>query len=1396
MRSSILCLFVLFCFSAISAPSFAAKPVDVDNAVPAVSFRRGSPLPKWALPLAEVPPTHRTDVSVVRLSESQTWVGDNPATLVNRAVQINEKSALGAIGEVSLNYYPIYQKLLLHRVAIIRDGKTIDRTASVGVRLLQRESAMESGMFGGATTLHLLLDDVRVGDTLWLTYTIEGANPVFGKRWSDDFTWESDEPIELRRVTVLHPKERSIQWRQLGDFRREELKPQIDEQAGIERLRFEERGIEALDDEPSIPSDYFAARELQFTEYADWHAVAAWADGLFPRVADSPVLNNLVRKFSGASDAATQAAAALHWVQSEVRYFSVSIGENSHRPQAPETVIARRYGDCKDKSYLLVSILARLGIEAHPVLLASDAPKAPAHLMPTPSWFDHVIVQVKLDGREYFVDPTDEGQAEPLEKLPSAFPGASGLVVAQATQGLTVLPERNESDPSYEVVEKIGLPAIDGDATIETQLIFRGVNADVARQHFPELSPNELKKDILAMYEKEYPGITLQAVPGYHDDAAANRVEVTASFIVPKPIEHKNKHYYLQFESKVLRNTLPLPDNIVRNYPLAIRHAGYSGRYLLNVSFPPSLRAQEAPVSRTIENGYFGLHEEYLYHGNQLDYRVDYVVKAASVAPTDMQDYAAWMKKLDDAVEGNFNLAEESFSKGDAMTMPIRDLDSLRLKNTMVRYAKNLSERKEEENVGKLGCALMLDYLYIADVYGDAGADGWAQARRELAKDGKSPGARLCTARLLAAKGRFAESVPLYQAEQPLADENPLTLELAWSRYYANDYQGALADLERYRNARSKADGANWDAADVGSEILLYRRLGEALPADLLALASEMPDGPWPRPLLAMEAGLISPDALQKTAEAYAGDARELALDAAWYGIGQRALAEHDTERAAAAFRWFESNGMRSSGNGQRARVELERLQPGDANSERAWRASEDGDYKTANALWRLSAEAGLASSQDHLAQSYYYGYAVDVDYGVAMHWARMAADQGFPHAQNLVGVMYALGRGVPTDEKLAVAWYEKAAANGDVNALSNLGTRYRDGGYVEQDLAKAEKYFLSAAERGDIESQVALATLYSKEGSNKLADAVVWARRATLQGSLEAKALLGGLYLEGRGIAADTKYGLTLLHEAADKGNARAELELGWAYESGLGVGQDDRLAMSWQEKAASHGEAFAQVLLGLHYLEARGVPADPDKAFRLLEGPARLGEELAQASVGMMYARGMGVKKDPQQAIHFLRLAAAKGNLQAQVKLGNMLYFGQGVDKEPVEARGWYEKASAQGSGMATNNLGDIYENGAGVPQDLSQALKFYRQAASDGHLFAFISLSTLYKNGLGVPRDAVLAYTYATIGVQSDEPELAKERRKELARELTADQRQQAEADAAAWKKGMPLPGERAM
>jgi len=1338
-------------------------------------FTRGAPLPKWSLPLAEIPSTQSTEHVVVRLSETLAWVGATPAVTYNRAIQVNDSAELGVIGQFSISYFAQYQKLALHRVVLLRGEQRLDRTASVNIRPLQRETGIESGMLGGATSVQLLLDDVRAGDTLWITYTIEGENPVFGKRWAADYHLEGGTPLELRRITILHPRNRPLLWRQLGDFQQQKITPTLEVAGDIERIRFEARGLETIEGEPSVPADYIPVRTLQFSEYQDWQDVAAWADSLFPKLPASSSLKALAQQMRQQGDASAQAAAALHWVQNEIRYFSVSIGENSHRPQPPETVLQRRYGDCKDKSYLLISLLRELGIEAKPLLLSADAPRVAAKLLATPTWFNHVIVQISINGHDYYVDPTRTNQPEPLEAMPIAFPGASVLAVDAATRALSTIPERSDALPAFEHEESFTVQDFSGPAMLETRDTYRGNYADAMRQYFPRMSANEQKKKVLADYEKQYPGVTLEGAPSYQDKVKDNLVEIVSHYKLPKAIRLQDQTYQLDFSSKIIDGTLGIPSKLVRNFPFELASGQYHGRYRLHIHWPSQVRVSEPPRASKIDNDFFELRTEHAFQGSEGDYLIDYRLKQRTLPASELPALQEQSKQLNEYIESTMRLDSGSVVSAVLMPYSYRDLDSLRKTYAVEDAVEKLKPRKDQDIALSEAC----DYLRnITGLHEFVDWQAYLQAERmekklEAAK--QQPGYALCKARLAFATADYAAGASALAEAGPLPDDEPLQRELAWAQLYNGDSTRAVATMARYRAARGKAAKGMADAQDLASQIALLQRAGQPLPTELIELASADPAGPWPHPLLAMQVGAISSEQLLQMADKLAPDAKMAVLNDAWFYIGQARLAAQDKAGALPAFRWFNINGLRGNPLTIQARAELRQLRAS-TYEDQGLRASLNKDYAGALAFWRQGVAVGEAGSQYGMGLAALNGNGMSKDVAQALHWFTLAAEQGYPEAQDMLGTMYSRGTGTAANQELALGWLRKAAEQDDRNALYDLGYRYRWGQGVKQDYAQALRYLRPAAEQGASYAMTELASMYRfGEGvTQDYAMAEFWNRRAISYRNPDAMYNLGRAFEYGEGMAKDEAKAAVMFRNSAEAGSSAAAVELGYMYEMGTGVERDFAAAVAWYRKAAEQDNRLGLRNLAGMYANGKGVRKDDEKAVELYRKAAELGESAAMVSLGyfyenaralphdvvkarewylkaaqfnnaaaefnlaLIYEDGKGVAADPKQALEWYRKSAEHGDVDAQYRIATALREGDGLAVNKRESFDWYKKAAAQGHARAQAELGRMYMNGWGTPVDYGKAVDVLQKAVEQNHFGAMSNLGYLYETGKGVSRD----------------------------------------------------------
>lgn len=163
--------------------------------------------------------------------------------------------------------------------------------------------------------------------------------------------------------------------------------------------------------------------------------------------------------------------------------------------------------------------------------------------------------------------------------------------------------------------------------------------------------------------------------------------------------------------------------------------------------------------------------------------------------------------------------------------------------------------------------------------------------------------------------------------------------------------------------------------------------------------------------------------------------------------------------------------------------------------------------------------------------------------------------------------------------------------------------------------------------------------------------------------------------------------------------------------------------------------------------------------------------------------FARG-----DHAGALRELQPLAQKGDPKAQFMLGVMHETGAGLRQDAAAAAQWYRRAAEQGEPSAQFNLGLYNELGRAGPVDLAAAAAWYGRAAAQGHGPAMNNLGSLYYLGKGVPRDLVEAYMWKTLAAEALKDErrtAALGDRDEIAREMTAAQRDAAMRRAAEWR-----------
>lgn len=422
--------------------------------------------------------------------------------------QVLTADGVQEMSEIFISFDPSFQKLVLHKIVIERDNTFLDKLDLDKVVSINTESGKESHLYDGSITAMVHLDDVQKGDIIAVSYTIEGFNPVHQGHFAAFLYHGFTFPVNNFNYRVITDSNQQLFYNKIVH----DIDPTIQDKDGKKVYTWTSNLRKPIELEDNLPSWSLDLPMTSISTQKNWEEVVQWALPLFRTGISDLTLPNSVAETKGKKD---KAIALIRWVQDEIRYLGLESGIGAYKPNPPNKVYTQRYGDCKDKSLLLVALLQKEGISAYPLLVNTDYRHNLDKLQPSNNAFDHCVVALTLDDKNYYVDPTIANQGGDLDH--NYFPDyGHGLLVKENTSELISLPKPIK--PQIDILEKIVVDSIGGLAFFEIKTIYRGNKADNIRAEFDNNPLSSIQKDYLKFYNNLYPGIQVADEIKFYDD--------------------------------------------------------------------------------------------------------------------------------------------------------------------------------------------------------------------------------------------------------------------------------------------------------------------------------------------------------------------------------------------------------------------------------------------------------------------------------------------------------------------------------------------------------------------------------------------------------------------------------------------------------------------------------------------------------------------------------------------------------------------------------------------------------------------------------------------------------------------------------------------------------------
>lgn len=418
--------------------------------------------------------------------------------------------------------------------------------------------------------------------------------------------------------------------------------------AGPNQQRWVMKNVPAIDlqDEWMAPSEealagrmvvHFSSQPLPEGDER-WAQIGNWYEDLASPRTEGPVeIASKARALAGDSaDFTEKIQKVAVFMQREIRYVGIEIGIGGLQPHPAIDIFRNRYGDCKDKATLLISMLNAVGVRAtwvlvdthrgyiDPALPSISGNHAIAAIEVPVGYSDprlQSMVTAKSGKRFLIFDPTNT--YTPIGLLPEYLQGGWGILVDGKQSQVIKLPTLK---PDQDVVERKATFDLDEDGTLKgavTETRF-GTASQYLREVYGELGEKKQHDEIERRLQEDFSSFTLDS------EAAKNARDLDQNLVLNYALTAKMyakpAGSMLLVRPRVLGTDSSPFNNKPRQYPIDMEATGV-WRDSYDVNLPTGYVVDDLPNPVSIDVGFATYKSEVKADDKALHYSREYVVK-------------------------------------------------------------------------------------------------------------------------------------------------------------------------------------------------------------------------------------------------------------------------------------------------------------------------------------------------------------------------------------------------------------------------------------------------------------------------------------------------------------------------------------------------------------------------------------------------------------------------------------------------------------------------------------------------------------------------------------------------------------------------------------------------
>ena len=555
---------------------------------------------------------------------------------IHQIVKICNERGIAQFGEIAIPFNAKYQNIGVNVAkTILPDGTEVE-AAMDAYHDITPPGLAEYNLYSDTMLKVVSMPALRPGAILEYKVTLEDAQAVTETFWvlgGMSFQWV--EPVLNAKCVLRVPKDINVKWK----LYRTQIEPIITEDDDSSTYIWISKDNPGLLTEAAMPPLEDLIPFLMFSTTESWEEVYKWYKELSDpqELADKNIKRRVAELVVGKSTKEEKTKAIFEFVALEIRYVAIELGQGAYQPYPAIDVFKYRYGDCKDKVTLLITMLKEVGIDAYPVLI-SPAPRKRVDVeIPSIGQFSHVIAAVSVEDDGYvWLDPTIATCR--YGDLPAGDQGRKAFVIGKNGGEFVNTPIYPSEANKIASVSEITLLE-DGTIRGWERTTSQGQGDIYLRAVYRLISPNRYKEFLENMINQRYPGVQIKSfsISDLYD--LDKPVDVRVDFSCPSYGSNLEGTLMFPLPSEGFSAYATLVGTSERQYDFYIGY-NMAVEKTLTISIPEIYRVTSLPEDISIEYEFGTFARKYKKVGNSVvKYSVSLKIDTPVIQTTDYSDF-------------------------------------------------------------------------------------------------------------------------------------------------------------------------------------------------------------------------------------------------------------------------------------------------------------------------------------------------------------------------------------------------------------------------------------------------------------------------------------------------------------------------------------------------------------------------------------------------------------------------------------------------------------------------------------------------------------------------------------------------------------------------------------